>query len=147
MVHTWDYFHRRQAWGKFVLTSFLEMQSVNAGSVHRQPDSYIPKVEELQKKYLFLFNLFYIRLLDYSIVLKARHYEINSWIDHFAFSWINSKVNGNHEILNIKPKRKIFLLHQVLNRSPLKPKASVLTISYADPCDNVKCFSQFGITK
>ena len=33
--------------------------------------------------------------------------ENNPWIDHFAYSWINSKVNGNHEIVTQKWKMKI----------------------------------------
>ena len=35
---------------------------------------------------------FYVRLLDYSILLKARHFSINSWIDHFASSWIYKRL-------------------------------------------------------
>ena len=32
----------------------------------------------------------------------------NSWMDDFAKSWINSKINGNHEIVTQKQKIKIF---------------------------------------
>ena len=73
MVNTWDYFHRRQAWDKFVLTSFLEMQSVNAGSVRRQPDSYIPKVEELQKN-----NFIFVQFV------------FNEWMNEWTNEWMKS---------------------------------------------------------
>ena len=56
---------------------------------------------------------------------------INSWINNFAYSWINS--NHNHEIVTLTHKRKFFLSYQDLNHSPLELKAIVLPRSYADP--------------
>ena len=46
-----------------------------------------------------------IRLFN---LIESQTWWNNSWIDHFAHSWINSKVNGNHEITTQKQKKKIF---------------------------------------
>ena len=63
--------------------------------------------------------------IHYSILLKVTH-------DHFAYSWINLKVNSNHEITQ-KRKRKIFLLKRIWTAVSFQPIASVLPMSYADP--------------
>ena len=47
--------------------------------------------------------------------------------------WINSKVNGNHEITTQKQRGNFLLPHQDLNDGPLEPIASVLPMRYADP--------------
>ena len=67
----------------------------------------------------------------HSGILKC--FPINSSFDHFAQSWINSKVNGNHEITTQKWKRNFFVPHLDLNHGPLTLKASMLPMSYADP--------------
>ena len=53
------------------------------------------------------------------------------YCSHFAHSWINSKVNSNHEIMTHNQKRKNPLPHQDLNCSPLEPKYQCATMSYA----------------
>ena len=58
---------------------------------------------------------------------------INAWINHFVQSWINSKVDSNHEITTKNKRYKKFLPHQDLNPGPLKPKACGLPMSYTDP--------------
>ena len=51
---------------------------------------------------IFLFSSFYVWLLDDSILLQARH----ELIHDFAWSGVNLKVNGNHEIIAQKRKNK-----------------------------------------
>ena len=53
-------------------------------------------------------------------------------------TWINLKVNNNHEIMTQKWKREIFLSPWGLNCSPLKLKASVHLMNYSGPLENFK---------
>ena len=50
---------------------------------------------------------------------------INSWNNHFAKSWVDSKINDNHEIVTKKWQKKHFLPCLYFNHVTLKPKASV----------------------
>ena len=50
-----------------------------------------------------------------------------------ARSWINWNVNGNHDIMTQKWKRKNYLPRQHLTHGPHEPKASKLPMSYTDP--------------
>ena len=46
-----------------------------------------------------------------------------------ALSWINLKINSNHEIPTQKWKRNSFLPHQDFNLGPLQPETIVLPLS------------------
>ena len=59
---------------------------------------------------MICWNLFFVQLvLCPAVIIENQTQWINSWINHFTLSWINSKVNGNHEITTWKQKRNFFL--------------------------------------
>ena len=65
-------------------------------------------------------------------LIDSQTWWINLRINHFALSWINSKVNSNHEIITQNKRGNFFLPHWNLNHGLLEPRASVLPMSYTD---------------
>ena len=70
---------------------------------------------------IVLFSLVYVRLLDYSILLKARHDELIHALV------VDLKVNGNHEIVIQKWSRKTFLPHWDINLRSLGTQSQYVT--------------------
>ena len=92
---------------------------------------------------IYLKPNFFISIINnynsYSWEYKSLQSDRSIWNNHFASSWINSKVNGNHEITTQKGQRKHFLPCQNLNQSSMKPKEGVLPMSFADLFSNLSC--------
>ena len=58
--------------------------------------------------------------------------DIISWISQFAYSWINSKINSNHEITTLKQKWNFFSPIRILTMVRWSPanKSQILSMSY-----------------
>ena len=70
----------------------------------------------------------------------------NSWINHFAKSWNNSKVKSNLEIATQKQKRIFFLPNRYFNHDLLEPKANVLPMSYTERLATLTPLHAYSLT-
>ena len=72
---------------------------------------------------------------------------INSWVDHLTLSWINSKANGNHEIVTQKQKNSIFSCTKIWTMVPQNQKSVFLVFIQMLHSDFLKNIQLIGMAQ